>query len=69
MLALKNIKNFRDRVAIINARLLALPLKEKMIRDTGEWPVKISFFTALTRLVGVTFLRFILDIVLRYFIH
>ena len=68
-LALKNTKNFRDRVAIINARLLALPLKEKMIRDTGEWPVKISFFTALTSLVGVTFLRFILDIVLRYFIH
>lgn len=65
----KNPKNIRDRVAILNARLLAMSLKEKMVRDAGEWPVKVRFFTALVSLAWVTFLRYILDIVLKYFIH
>jgi len=62
-------KNIRDRVAILNARLLALLLKEKMVRDAGEWPVKVGFLTAVVSLAGVPFLRFVLDIVMRYFIR
>jgi len=46
-----------------------MPLKERMVKDAAEWPVKVGFFTALVSLAGVPFLRYILDIVLKYFIH
>jgi len=44
-------QNSRDEIPIITARLLALHITEKSVREAEDWPVDISFFSTLVALV------------------
>lgn len=54
-----------DNVTTIVARLLALQIKEKIVRKAEEWPVNISFFSALWGIALMAFVRVIVELVTR----
>lgn len=58
----------RDVKATITARLLALHIKEKAVREAQEWPVDISFFSAIAGLVLMSLGRVAVELVTRMFL-
>jgi len=61
-------QNSRDRKSTITARLLALHIKEKTVRETQEWPVDISFFSAIAGLVLMSVGRVAVELITRMFL-
>jgi len=67
-LAERPTQDSRDRKATITARLLALHVKEKTVREAQEWPVDISFFSAIAGLVLMSMGRMVVELVMRMFL-
>lgn len=57
-----------DRIRTIAARLLALHIREKRVEEAQEWPVDISFFSALGGLILMASGRLIMALVERIFL-
>lgn len=57
-----------DRIRTIAARLLALHIREKRVEEAQEWPVDISFFSALGGLILMASGRLIMTLVERIFL-
>lgn len=52
-------------ITTITARLLALQIKEKSVNKAEEWPVNVSYFSALSGIALMAFGRLIVELVMR----
>lgn len=54
-----------EKMTTITARLLALQIREKSAKEAEEWPVNISYFSALSGIALMAFGRLIVELVMR----
>lgn len=52
-------------IITITTRLLLLQIKEKSVNKAEEWPVNVSYFSALSGIALMAFGRLIVELVMR----